>query len=259
MKRIITTLSLLFITTINLQAQKKSELFLEIKNLKTELDSTKTLVVEARKNERVSLTKSESYESQVKELQAANATLLQNLSNFAKVSNKNSDNINKALASLEQKENQFKDINDAIASNDSIALVVYTKAKDSIVGAGVTVANGAVVISASLTALFSDDTSTVISETAHPLLEKIAAIIIENPKMSVTIEGLSMTGELDLAAQKAIAVSNFFQTQHKIESSRLIPLGVDGNFKEGISIKLHPNYNAFYTMVKENMKGANKN
>jgi len=87
MKRIVLILCLALTTSSFLNAQKKSELIAEIHELKTELDSTKALVSDARKNERIGLTRAESFEAQVKELQDANATLLKNLNAFANISN----------------------------------------------------------------------------------------------------------------------------------------------------------------------------
>ena len=66
-----------------------------------------------------------------------------------------------------------------------------------------------------------------------------------------------MTGELDAAANKASAIGAVLQHQFYIDPHRIYSLGKDGNFKEGINLNLHPNYNQFYDMVKENMKTSN--
>ncbi|NJB70060.1 ABC-type transporter Mla subunit MlaD [Saonia flava] len=256
-----TYISYLFIlfTSIAVHAQKKSELLMEIQTLKVQLDSTKALVTEARKNERVSLARAESFESQVKELQDANATLLKNLNSFAEISNKNSENINKTLASLEEKEKQLKTINDALASNDSTAIIVLTNAKQTLgENAQIGVSNGAVIVSTKKDAFFSEDTSTTVLETGIPTLEKIAAILTANPSMGLTIEGLSMTGELDLAALQASSLSTILQKQFSIAPERIIILGKDGNLKEGFNLKIHPQFGAFYLKVRESMKEGNK-
>ena len=75
--------------------------------------------------------------------------------------------------------------------------------------------------------------------------------------MSLTIEGLSMTGELDLAADQASAIGSLLQKQFSIASNRIQTLGKDGNFKEGINLVIHPDYARFYDMVKEHMKASN--
>ena len=122
MNRILLSLCVVLSVSCSLYGQRKSELIAEIDNLRMQLDSLKSEVVEARKNEKVSLVRAESFEAQVTELQDANATLMKNLNTFAKISSKNSDNVNKAMASLRDKENQLKAIKNAIASNDSTAM-----------------------------------------------------------------------------------------------------------------------------------------
>lgn len=250
---------LLIITSIaTINAQKKSELLEEIDLLNTKLDSVKSVVLEARKNEKIGVSRAASFEEQVKDLQDANATLLKNLNSFAEVSSKNSSAINQALSSLEQKENQLKFIIDRIASNDSTAIVVLTNAKQTLgEEAKIAVSNGAVIISASLDMLFGGSSNTEITTTSEPWIEKFAGILKANPKLLVTIEGLTMTGELDLAAAQANTISGLLQKNYEIDPGRIVTLGKDGNFKEGINLKLHPNYTQFYLMVKENMKNGN--
>lgn len=258
MKRIILTLCVLFISSSFLYAQKKRELITEIAALKTELEATKAEVSGAKKNEKIGLARAESYEVQVKELQDANATLLKNLNSFATVSNKNSENINKVMAKLEEKENQLKAINNTIASNDSTAIVVLTNAKQTLgENAKIGVSNGSVIIATTLESLFGTATGVTVTAEGATWLEKIANILNANPKVSITIAGLSMTGELDAAANKASAVGAVLQNQFSIDPNRIDSLGKDGNFKEGINLKLHPDYNQFYDMVKENMKSLN--
>ena len=258
MKQILLSLSILLISSSLLFAQRKSDLIAQIDALKTELDSTKAVVTLAKKNEKIGLARAESFESQVKELQDANATLLKNLNSFAEVSNKNSENINKVMAKLEEKENQLKAINGTIASNDSTAIVVLTNAKQTLgENAKIGVSNGSVIIGATLESLFGTTTGVVVSEQGKAFLEKIVAILNANPKVALTIEGLSMTGELDLAGNQASAIGKMLQNEFSIDPNRINSLGKDGNFKEGINLVMHPNYIEFYEMVKENMKSSN--
>jgi len=258
MKRIILSISILLISSSFLFAQRKSELIAQIDALKTELDSTKAEVSLAKKNERIGVARAESFEAQVKELQDANATLLKNLNSFAEVSNKNSENINMVMAKLEEKERQLKAINNTIASNDSTAIVVLTNAKQTLgENAKIGVSNGSVIIAANLESLFGTSSGTVVKPEGVTWLEKIANILNANPKVAITIEGLSMTGELDAAGNQAAAVGSVLQNQFSIDRARINSLGIDGNFKEGITLKLHPSYKDFYKMVKENMKSSN--
>ena len=237
-----------------LQAQKKSELISEIATLKMQIDSVSSEVTDARKKEKVAQTESVSYKSQVTELQDANRTLMKSLTSFTEVSTKNSSNFNMAMESLNDKEQQLKAINDALASNDSIALVVLTNAKQTLgENAKIGVSNGMVVISSGLSALFGSDTGSTISVEAEPWVQKIGQILTANPNMAITIEGLSMTGDLDIPAQQAKAISNALQ-RLEIPADRITASGKDGNLKEGIVLKIHPKFDEFYKMVKEQLK-----
>ena len=251
MKRLLPLLLILTICAVH--GQKKSELLDQIQNLRIELDSVQGLVSSAKQGERLSNTRTEALQVQVTELQDANATLLKNLNSFTSVSNKNSENINMVMASLQAKESQLRLINDAIASNDSTALVVLTNAKQTLgENAKIGVANGAVVISTDLTSLFGSDDSTAIVTDAGEWVQKIGQLLQLNPETAVTIEGLSMTGNLELPAQQAASVGNALQ-KSEVSPERITTLGKDGNLKEGVVIKIHPNYGDFYKMVKESM------
>jgi outer membrane protein OmpA-like peptidoglycan-associated protein len=246
---------LLLVSSITaLQAQKKSELISEIATLKMQIDSVSSEVTDARKKEKVAQTESVSYKSQVTELQDANRTLMKSLTSFTEVSTKNSSNFNMAMESLNDKEQQLKAINDAIASNDSIALVVLTNAKQTLgENAKIGVSNGMVIISSGLSALFGSDTGSTISVEAEPWVQKIGQILTAHPNMAITIEGLSMTGDLEIPAQQAKAISNALQ-RLEIPADRITASGKDGNLKEGIVLKIHPKFDEFYKMVKEQLK-----
>lgn len=252
MKKLLLFLFVLSIASVS--GQKKSELLAQIQGLRIELDSVQGLVSDAQRGERLNVAKAEALQTQVGELQDANATLLKNLNSFATVSSKNSDNINKAMASLQAKERQLRVINDALARNDSTALIVLTNAKQTLgENAKIGVSNGAVVISAGLSNLFGSDSGNTIVAEAEAWVQKIGQVLLANPKMNVTVEGLSMTGNLDLPAQQAAAVGSALQ-RLEVTPERITTLGKDGNLKEGVIIKIHPNYNEFYSMVKEQMK-----
>ncbi|MGB5555006.1 MAG: OmpA family protein [Flavobacteriaceae bacterium] len=255
MNKYLLALGFFVLIGVGVHAQKKSDLIAEIDVLKKERDSIKSLVITAQKNERVSTAKADSYELQVQDLQSANATLLKNLNSFAEVSNKNSENVNRAMASLEAKESQLKAITGEIAKNDSTALMVLTNAKQTLgENANIGVLNGAVIISSKLESLFGSDTGTTITATSEEFIGKIANILKANPETAITIEGLSMTGDLVLPAKQAQSVANVLQSKFEIDPNRIATYGRDGNLKEGVLIKIHPKFDAFYLMVREHMK-----
>jgi outer membrane protein OmpA-like peptidoglycan-associated protein len=255
MKNIVTILCLFVFTTVTLQAQRKSELIAEIENLKSEKDSLRSVIRVAQKNESVAQARAASFESQVAELQEANRNLMANMSNFTTVSTKNSEIATSAMASLEAKENQLKSIKNAIASNDSTIIVVLTNAKQTLgENAKIGVSEGAVVVSTDLATLYGSDSGTELTPEAETWAEKIADLLKANPTTAVDIEGLSMTGDLNLPAQQAMALSTVLQNKFAIDSERIVTLGRDGNLKEGVQIRIHPKFNDFYLMVREELK-----
>ncbi|AYN68178.1 hypothetical protein D1013_12745 [Euzebyella marina] len=254
MKRNLLASILLVFTVISVQAQRKSDLIAEIDQLKNELDSVNNELLETKKTERIAVAKAESFESQVNELQDANNTLMANMKSFAEVSNKNSNIVTSAMASLEAKENQLKSIKDAISSNDSTAIVVLTNVKQTMgENAKISVSNGGVVISSDLNSLFGSDTGDQLTAEGGSWTEKVAQILAANPKTSVTVEGLSMTGDIHIPAQQALSVARKLK-EAGVEAERVSSLGRDGNLKEGIQVNIHPAYDQFYLMAREEMK-----
>ncbi|WP_298505220.1 hypothetical protein [uncultured Maribacter sp.] len=250
---------ILFISSLCLHAQKKSDLINEINSLKTQLDTTNIALAKSIKKGKVNTAKAESLEKQVLDLQGANSTLLKNLNSFAQVSNKNSENITKALASLEEKESQLKIMTDAISSHDSTAVVVLANAKQTLgEDAKINVMDGMVTISKDLTSLFGEDSAIVLIEGSKPWIGKIAAILTANPQVKITIEGLSMTGDLNLPTQQGKAIANSLVNEFGIKLERISVLAKDGGFKEGINLTIHPNYKSFYVNVRKGLKNGSK-
>ncbi len=240
---------------LSLQGQKKSDLISQNQELKYQLDSIKRIVSDAQRSERIGLMKAEELQNQVTELQDANATLMTNLNNFAALSSQNSANINKTLATLERKEAQLKGIVGSFATADSTALVVLTNAKRTLgENAKVQVNDGVVVISEKLDFFFADGLGTKLLEPSKVWLEKVANIINANPKAGISVVGMNITGELNLALNQAVMVSNVLITSYAVDGSRINLQAKDGGFSEGIQIRIHPDYMAFYAQAKNDAK-----
>lgn len=255
MKVIILFCAAMLFCCCSLQGQKKSELISQNQELKFQLDSVNRIVSSAKKNEKIGLLKAEELQSQVTELQDANATLMKNLNSFATLSSQNTANINKTLETLERKEAQIKGILDGFSSADSTALVVLTNAKKTLgENAKVQVNEGVVIISEKLDFFFTDGLGTDVLESSKGLLEKIGNILNANPKSGITVIGMNITGELHIALNQAAAVSNQLIVNYAVDGSRLNVKAQDGGFKEGIQIRIHPDYKAFYEQAKTNAK-----
>ena len=255
MKKILPFLIVTFCAIGTISAQKKSELIEQNQDLKFRLDSITRLVSTAQSNQKISEIKAEELQSQVTELQDANATLLKNLNSFAALSSQNSENINKTLATLERKEAQLKGIVDGVASNDSTAIVILTNAKQTLgENAKVQVSNGSVIISEKLDFYFADGLGTTVLESAKAFLGNVAKIIQANPKSAVTVSGLSMTGELDIALNQAASVAQILIKDYGIEGAKVNAKGLDGGLRESLQIEIHPDYKSFYATAKDDVK-----
>lgn len=235
--------------------QRRSELQAQIDTLQNELMQTQRELAEAEAREKASLARADSYERQVGELKEANATLLKNLGNFAEVSNKNTSALNQALGSLQNKEQELRAMTETISRNDSTIIALLSDAKATLgPEAKLKVSAGGLVISGSLEQVFGGDTGTEVTEAAGPWLQGISELLKAHPNLGVTVEGLSMVGDLALASRQGVAVMNALRDTYGIPAGRLSTRGRDGNFSEGVDILIHPDYRNFYQQVKSQTK-----
>ena len=255
MKKITLVVLVLLAGLTAANAQKKSELFARIAALEATIGSLNDSISKANRQINASESKAELFEKENTELRDANATLLQNLTSFSKISKQNNETVNKALESLNAKERQLRQFTDSFTKNDSLAVVLVGQTKQTL-GADtqVAIAGGAIVITQKLDFLFGSDTGTVVMESANDWLANVAQIILMNPDRSVTIEGLNITGEFEVSFNQAQAIGNTLWKNHAVPVARLKLVAKDGNFKEGIAIRLGPNYKAFYSEAKKTLK-----
>ncbi|NAY90844.1 hypothetical protein GTQ34_02840 [Muricauda sp. JGD-17] len=253
--------NLLLITFLCLSAfsfsQRKSELIAQIDNLRTELDSLGQQLAEAKREISSSTAKAETLEAENVGLRDANATLLKNLGNFSELSKQNTKNVNSAMSALAQKEKQLSGINDMISANDSTAIVSLTRIKQTLgENAKVNVSEGIIVISNSVKGLFGSDTGSEFTEEGKAWLSNVAKVIMANPNFTTEIEGLNITGEFGPTFDQVAAVAKELVGTLNVPSDKLDLSAKDGNFREGINIKLQPDYRAFYAQAKNSVKIA---
>lgn len=236
-------------------AQKKKDLVANIEQLKDSITFLSDSISKANRQIKASESKTALFEKENTELRDANSTLLKNLSSFSEISKKNTETVNKALASLKEKESQLKFITDDFSKNDSIAIVILTQAKQTLgPEAKIGISSGDVIISNSLTSLFGTDSGTQLSETASAYLQKVGQLILANPDRAVFLEGLNITGEFDLTYQQTLAVAKGLLVTEGLNPEKLSVVAKDGNFKEGINIRLTSDNKAFYKSLKEAFK-----
>ena len=253
MKKILIII-LFLIATNSIQAQKKSELIAKIGELEQIISVLNDSISVAKRQINVSNSNAKIATQEAEELRSANTTLLKNLTSFSKISKQNTETVNSALSSLNEKEQQLRLISETFAKNDSTAIGILTQSKQLLgPSAKVGASNGSIIISNSLLSLFESDLSDILSEEGKANIAKIAALIAKNPERQITIEALNITGDFDVSYKQAAAVANELWKVNGIPAQRLNIVTKDGNFKEGISIRMAPDYGAFYSLAKEKM------
>ncbi|MEJ1221775.1 hypothetical protein [Sediminicola sp. 1XM1-17] len=256
MNKVYATLLILLSTSFVLTAQNKKELQAEIESLKETLSTTQTALSESKKRENISLARAESFEAQLEDLKVTNAQLLKNMSTFMEASTQKTDNIGRALESLREKEAKLKTINETLNANDSTALLLLTDFKKSFgEEAEIKVENGAVAIKMDKGILFGANASNVkIATDATPLLKKLATVLKAHRSMFITVEGNSTNGTgLDMATRRAGALVDYLSKTHQIVPERIRAVGKISS-GEALLVKVHPNFDAFYLMVRSDMK-----
>ncbi|WP_350285685.1 hypothetical protein [uncultured Croceitalea sp.] len=246
---------LLFFVVCTAQAQKKSELIAKVGELETNIRALTDSVAKAKRQIKASDSKAALLEKENTDLRAANETLLGNLTNFSKISKQNTASVNSALTSLKKKEDQLRVITDTFSKNDSIAIAIFTQVKQTMgpdVRAGVS--NGSVILSNSFDGLFGSDSGIALNEAGTAWVSKVSEIVKANPNRTIIVEGLNITGEFDVTYAQATSVANGLAKTEGLGPERLQVLVKDGNFKEGINVKLAPNYKEFYNTVKKEFK-----
>ena len=255
MTKRITISVLLLCFVMGAQAQKKKDLIEKVALLESNVSALSDSLARITRKANADSSRVVLLEQENLELRDANQTLLKNLTSFSKVSKQSTETVNKALASLKEKEDQLSVITDTFSKNDSIAITILTQAKQTLgPEAKVGVSNGSVLISNSLDDLFGSDSGTTLTETAQLFLDQVGQIIAANPDRAVLLEGLNITGEFDLTYQQVLAVASALAKVEGVGPERLRLLAKDGNFKEGILIRLAPDSKKFYNMVKTEFK-----
>ena len=256
MKRgLLLSLSILFAAQ-SMLGQSKKELQAEVDRLRSELSQKDQEVVEAKKSESISVAKAEQFESQVTELKAANATLLENLKVFTEASQQRSTSIGQTLESLRDKEAKLKVIDDEFSKNDSIALLVLTGFKQTLgEEARVGVEKAAVTVQLNKTVLFGNGADNAeLTDEGQIFIDKIAAVLSANPDTEATIATTRDTiSESMIVKDRSVAIYNFLDQQVKNNQGRINVSSTESG-TESYQIRIHPKLNDFYLQVRETVK-----
>lgn len=209
-------------------AQTKDEL------LKVETSLQKCLV-EKEKQE----TKAFALSEQVKYLKEDKKTALKQVENLTVLTQSSSDNIKNVISQLSEKDKYINGIRKAMTQKDSLNLAIkYHLTKNLTDGIQdkdieVNVEKTVVFISISDKLLFKSGSYNV-TDKAYTVLEKIAKVINDQPKMEVMIEGHTDSTPIkreiiqdnwDLSALRATSITRILQYKYGVKPERLIAAG----------------------------------
>ena len=176
---------------------------------------------------------------QVKYLQEDKKTALKQVENLTVLTQSSSDNIKNVISQLSEKDKYINGIRKAMTQKDSLNLAIkYHLTKNLTDGIQdkdieVNVEKTVVFISISDKLLFKSGSYNV-TDGAYTVLEKIAKVINDQPKMEVMIEGHTDSTPIkrdiiqdnwDLSALRATSITRILQYKYGVKPERLIAAG----------------------------------
>lgn len=237
----ITALLVLSTILISSCVSKKEFVALQEKHDKTKDEllkvetSLQKCIIEKEKQE----TRAFALNEQVKSLQVDKKTALKQVENLTVLTQSSSDNIKNVIAQLSEKDKYINGIREAMTQKDSLNLAIkYHLTKNLTDGIQdkdieVNVEKTVVFISISDKLLFKSGSYNV-TENAYTVLEKIAKVINDQPKMEVMIEGHTdatpikrdiIQDNWDLSALRATSITRILQYKFGVKPERLIAAG----------------------------------
>ncbi|NDI99115.1 OmpA family protein [Flavobacterium sp. LaA7.5] len=277
MKRIIITLSLAALTLTSCGSKKKiAELENKNKEIQDLLNST-TLKLNT------CLAEKDGMAARIDDLKLANSDLKVSKDNFATLSTKGAETIEKSLESLKEKDLKISRLQDALTRKDSVTLALVTSIKRA-VGVNdpdieVNVEKGVVYISIADKLLFKSGRYEV-TDRAKEILGKVAAIVKDKPDFECMVEGHTdnvpinnpvLLDNWDLSVKRATAIVRILQNDYGIDPKRLVASGrgeymplEDNTTAEGRArnrrtrILVLPKIDQFYDMIEKEMKNQSK-
>ena len=276
MKRIILVLALAGLTLTSCGSKKKiAELESKNKEIQDMLNST-TLKLNT------CLAEKKGMMERIEDLKNSNADLIKSRDNFATLSTKGAETIEKSLESLKEKDLKISRLQDAITRKDSVTLALVTSIKRAVgiddPDIEVNVEKGVVYISIADKLLFKSGRY-VVTDKAKQILGKVAAIVKDKPDFECMVEGHTdnvpiknpvLLDNWDLSVKRATAVVRVLE-ELKVNPAKLIAAGrsyhvplVANDTAENRAknrrtrIIVLPKIDEFYEMIEEEMKNLSE-
>lgn len=186
-------------------------------------------------------------------LKENNSNVLNQLKDLSVLSATQAESVKKSLENLGAKDAYIQDLQSAMARKDSLNMALVMNLKSALADVNdqdvnIQVEKGVVFINISDKLLFKSGSS-MVSDEALTVLEKVARVLNANPTLEILVEGHTdsvpiknacVLDNWDLSAKRATAVTRILQNNYNIDPVRLtaggrgeyIPL-VSNDTKEG--------------------------
>ena len=278
MKKIIVAITIASIVLTSCGTKKKIAA-LETQNKECQdLLNTATTKLNLCLSEKELLSKENNY------LKQNNSDLINNTKEITVLSTQGTQNLEKSLESIKEKDLKITRLQDALTKKDSMTLALVTSLKSS-VGISdpdieINVEKGVVFISIADKLLFKSG-SYVVSDKAKEVLAKVAKVINSRPTFECMVEGHTdnlpyssnsvLLDNWDLSVKRSTAIIRVLTTDLGVKPSQLIAAGrsqyiplVDNNSADNRAknrrtrIVVLPKIDEFYEMIEKEMKNQKK-
>ena len=284
MKKLLVLLVILPFTLTSCVSKKKFSL-LEAKEKTTQdLLNSATLKLNSCLSEKEKLnSENNNLTSQLDYLKKTNSDLLSFSKEMTVLTAKGSENLEKSLESLKEKDLKITRLQDALTKKDSVTLALVTSLKREVgiddPDININVEKGVVMISIADNLLFKSGSYDV-NLKAKTVLAKVAKVITSKPDFECMVEGHTdnvpfknavLVDNWDLSVKRATAIVRVLQNDLGVNPKQLIPAGrssyvplVANNSPENKAknrrtrIIIMPKIDQFYDMLEKEMKNLGK-
>jgi chemotaxis protein MotB len=264
---------------------RKKFAMLEAKEKATQdLLNTATVKLNSCLDEKEKLnTDNTSLATQLEYLKKTNSDLMIMSKDMAILSAKGSENLEKSLESLKEKDLKITRLQDALTKKDSVTLALVTSLKREVgiddPDININVEKGVVMISIADNLLFKSG-SFEVNAKAKNVLAKVAKVINSKPDFECMVEGHTdnvpyksavLLDNWDLSVKRSTAIVRVLQNDLGVNPKQLIPAGrssyvplVANNTPENKAknrrtrIIIMPKIDQFYDMLEKEMKNLGK-
>jgi len=277
MKKVLLIITLASISLTSCVSKKKFTL-LETKNNEIqELLNTATVKLN------VCLTEKEALNKQVDYLKQNNTELISNSKELTVLTAKNSQNLEKSLESLKEKDLKINRLQDALTRKDSVTLALVTSLKREVgmddPDININVEKGVVMISIADNLLFKSG-SYEVGDKAKEVLAKVAKVINSKPDFECMVESHTdnlpiknavLLDNWDLSVKRATSIVRVLQKDLGVNPKQLIPAGRSSYIplvendspanrakNRRTRIIIMPKIDQFYDMLEKEMKNLEK-